>query len=96
MGWVGVWGFWTGPGLVWMGSFLFLKEQLKGIIIMWSLCCGVAVGVPFAGGLPSVFQRSQSLLVRWGDAWGCCVWRASAWASFGLGQLQQVCGCTAV
>ena len=55
MGWVGVWGFWAVPGLVWMGSFLFLKEHLKGIIIMWSLCCGVAVGVPFAGGLSSVF-----------------------------------------
>jgi hypothetical protein len=29
------------------------------------------VGGPFAGGRPSVFQRSQSLLVRWDDAWGC-------------------------
>ena len=45
---------------------------------------------------PSVFQRSQSLLVRWGDAWGCGGWRAAAWASFGRGQLQQACGFTAV
>jgi hypothetical protein len=37
---------------------------------LWRLCCGVAVGGPFAGGRPSVFHRSPSLLVRWGDAWG--------------------------
>ncbi len=41
------------------------------------LCCVVAVGGPFAGGRPSVFHRSQSLLVRWGDAWGCGGWRAA-------------------
>ena len=34
-------------------------------------CCGG----PFAGGRPSVFQRSQSLLVRWVDVWGCGVLR---------------------
>ena len=31
--------------------------------------CAV-VGGPFAGGGPSVFQRSLSLLVRWVAAWG--------------------------
>jgi len=41
-------------------------------------------------------DRSQSLLVRWGDAWGCYGERASAWASSGRGQLQQACGFTAV
>ena len=51
---------------------------------------------PFAGGRPSVFQRSPSLLVRWGDAWGCGGERAAAWASSGRGQLQQACGFTAV
>ena len=28
------------------------------------LCCSAVVGAPFVGGLPSVFQRSLSLLVR--------------------------------
>ena len=41
-----------------------------GVDGMWRLCCGVAVGGPFAGGRPSVFHRSPSLLVRWVDAWG--------------------------
>ncbi len=76
-----VWGFWTGPGLVWMGC---------------RLCCGVSVGGPFADGRPSVFQSSQLLLVRWVDAWGCGGGRASAWESSGRGQLQQACGFTAV
>jgi hypothetical protein len=67
-----------------------------GVDGLWRVCCGVAVGGPFAGGLPSVFQRGQSLLVRWVDAWGCGGERASAWASSGRGQLQQSCGFTAV
>jgi hypothetical protein len=44
----------------------------------------------------SVFQSSQSLLVRWVDAWGCGGGRAPAWAFSGRGQLQQACGFTAV
>ena len=60
------------------------------------LCCCVAVGGPFADGLPSVFQRSLSLLVRWGDAWGCGGGREAVWASSGRGQLQQACGFPAV
>jgi hypothetical protein len=45
------------------------------------------VGGPFAGGRPSVFQRSLSLLVRWGAAWGCVGvrWRADG----GVGVLRQ-------
>jgi hypothetical protein len=66
--------------------FLFLQEQIKDIIIM---------GGQFAGGRTSVF-RSQSLLVRWVDAWGCGGERVSAWASSGRGQLQQACGFTTV
>ena len=30
VGWVGVWGFWTGPGLVWMGCVVFAAELLWG------------------------------------------------------------------
>ena len=67
-----------------------------GVDGLWRLCCGVAVGGPFAGGRSSVFYRSQSLLVRWGDAWGCGGERSAAWASSGRGQLQQACGFTAV
>jgi hypothetical protein len=63
-----------------------------GVDGLWHLCCGVFVGGPFAGGRPSVFQHSQLLLVRWGDAWGCGGGRAAAWASSGRGQLQQTCG----
>jgi hypothetical protein len=66
-----------------------------GVDGLWRLCCGVAVGGPFAGGRPSVFQCSPSLLVRWGDAWGCGGGRAAAWASSGRGLLQQACGFTA-
>jgi hypothetical protein len=66
--------------------------------------CGWAVasllrrfcGGPFAGGRPSVFQHSPSLLVRWDDAWGCCGRRVTAWASSGRGLLQQACGFTTV
>ena len=44
-----------------------------------------------------VFQRSPSLLVRWGAMMrGCSGGRAAAWASSGRGQLQQACGFTAV
>jgi hypothetical protein len=46
-----------------------------GVDGLWRLSCGVAVGGPSAGCRPSVFQRSPSLLVRWGDAWGVR-WRA--------------------
>ena len=55
-----------------------------------------ALGPSIVGCRPSVFQRSQSLLVRWGDAWGCGGERAVSWASSGRGQLQQACGFTAV
>ena len=54
------------------------------------------LGGQFAGGRPSVFQRSLSLLVRWDTAWGCGGGRAEAWASSGRGPLQQACGFTAV
>jgi len=30
VGWVGVWGFWAGPGLVWMGCGIFAAELLWG------------------------------------------------------------------
>ena len=30
VGWVGVWGFWAGPGLVWMGCGVFAAELLWG------------------------------------------------------------------
>ncbi len=96
---------WAGSGCVgsgrapgWVFSiFCFCKKikrhhHLDGLC---RLCCGVAVGRPFAGGRPSVF-RSQSLLVRWGDAWGCGGGRTAAWESSGRGQLQQVCRFTAV
>ena len=81
VGWVGVWGVWAGPGLVWMGCGIFAAALLWG-------------GRLLAAGHQS--SRSQSLLVRWGDAWGCGGERASAWASSGRGQLQQACGFTAV
>jgi hypothetical protein len=67
-----------------------------GVDGLWRLCCGVSVGGPFSGGLTSVFQHSQLLLVRWVNAWGCGGGRAVAWASSGRGQLQQACGFTAV
>ena len=57
--------------------------------------CSQLVNMAFAGGRPSVCQRSPSLLVRWGDAWGCGGGRAAAWASSGRSQLQQACGFTA-
>ena len=82
VGWVGVWGFWADPGLVWMGCVVFAAVLL----------CG---GRLLAAG-PSVFQRSQLLWVRWGNAWGCGGGRAAAWASSGRGQLQQASGFTAV
>jgi hypothetical protein len=59
---------------------------------LWHLCCGDVVGGAFAGGRPSVFHRSLSLLVRWDTACG----RSVAWASSGWGLLQQACGFTAV
>ena len=67
-----------------------------GVDGLCRLCCVVAVGGPFADGLPSVFQPSQLLLVRWGDTWGCCGWRATVWASSGRAKLQQACGFTAL
>jgi hypothetical protein len=73
-----------------------LEGPRAGVDGLWCLCCGDVVGGPFAGGLPLVFQRSPSLLVRWVDAWGCCGGRTSAWASSGRGQLQQACWFTAV
>jgi hypothetical protein len=30
VGWVGVWGFWAGPGLVWMGFGVFAAVLLWG------------------------------------------------------------------
>ena len=30
VGWVGVWGFWAGPGLVWMGCGVFAVVLLCG------------------------------------------------------------------
>ncbi len=30
MGWVGVWGEWAGPGLVWMGCVVFAVTMLPG------------------------------------------------------------------
>ena len=30
MGWVWVWGFWAGPGLVWMGGGVFAAALLWG------------------------------------------------------------------
>jgi hypothetical protein len=30
VGWVGVWGFWAGPGLVWMGCGVFAAALLWG------------------------------------------------------------------
>ena len=30
VGWVGVWGFWAGPGLVWMGCVVFAAALLWG------------------------------------------------------------------
>jgi hypothetical protein len=57
-----------GRGVVGLGG------PRAGVDGLCRLCCGVAVGGPFAGGRPSVFQRSPSLLVRWGDAW--VRWRA--------------------
>jgi hypothetical protein len=30
VGWVGVWGFWAGPGLVWMGCGVFAAVLLWG------------------------------------------------------------------
>ena len=30
VGWVGVWGFWAGPGLVWMGCVVFAMALLWG------------------------------------------------------------------
>ena len=30
VGWVGVWGFWAGPGLVWMGCVVFAVALLWG------------------------------------------------------------------
>ena len=30
MGWVGAWGFWAGPGLVWMGCVVFVEVLLWG------------------------------------------------------------------
>ena len=65
-----------------------LSKPRAGVDGLWRLCCGAVVGGPFAGGRPSVFQRSPSLLVRWGDAWGCSGGRAAVWASSGRGQLQ--------
>jgi hypothetical protein len=37
-----------------------------GVDALWRLCCGAVVGGPFAGGRSSVFQRSLSMLGRWG------------------------------
>jgi hypothetical protein len=48
-------------------------------------CCG------FADYLPSVFQCSLLLLVRWDTAWGCCGWWSASWASSGRDLLQQAC-----
>ncbi len=78
----GVWGFWAVPGLVWMGCVVFAAALLWG-------------GCLLAACHQSVFQCSQLLLVRWGDVWGCGGWLV-AWANSGRGQLQQVCGFTAV
>ena len=47
-----------------------LDGPRAGVDGLCRLCCGVAVGGLFAGGRPSVFQPSQSLLVRWVNAWG--------------------------
>jgi hypothetical protein len=83
-----------GCGLGWgVGG---LGGPRAGVDGLWHLCCSIAVAGPFAGGRPSVFQRSQSLLVRWVDAWGCGGGLVAAWASSGLGQLQQACGFTSV
>jgi hypothetical protein len=67
-----------------------------GVDGLCHLCCRVAVGGPFAGGLSSVFQCSLLLLVRWGYVWGCGGGRTEVWVSSRRGQLQQACGFTVV
>jgi hypothetical protein len=58
VGWVGVWGFWAGPGLVWMGCVAFAAALLWG-------------GRLLAAGHQS--SSAVSRLVRWGDACGGAV-----------------------
>jgi hypothetical protein len=82
VGSVGVWEVWVGPGLVWMGCGVFAAALLWGGRLL-------AAGHQSSNTVPS-------LLVRWGDAWGCGGGRAAAWASSGRGLLQQACGFTAV
>ena len=83
--------------LLWAGSGCGGSGRAPGWC-GWAVAslCVIAVGGPFADGLSSVFQPSLSLLVRWGNAWGCCGGRTTLWASSGRGQLQHECGFTAV
>jgi hypothetical protein len=37
VGWVGVWGFWAGPGLVWMGCVIFAEVLLWGGSLLWQV-----------------------------------------------------------
>ncbi len=47
-----------------------LEGPRAGVDGLCCLCCCAVVGGPFAGGQPSVFQHSPSLLVRWVNSWG--------------------------
>jgi hypothetical protein len=88
--------YWLGRGVGGLGG------PRSGVDGLCRLCCGAykflfqQEQLKGIGGRPSVFQRSPSLLLRWGDAWGCGGERTAVWASFGRGQLQQACGFTAV
>jgi hypothetical protein len=65
-----------------------------GVDALCHLCCCAVVVGPFAGGRPSVFQRSLSLLVRLVDACGSvAVGRRPRRPPDGV-PLQQACGFT--
>ncbi len=80
--WVGVWGVWSGPGLVWMNGGVFAASQFCGGAVCWQQ----AICLPTQSVV--VGEVGRCVGVRWRA--GCCegVLRTD--------QLQQAIGSTTV